>query len=335
MALLANLWQRLVNNWHLKLAAILVAVFLWVYVLNQLDPVGERTANIPVRADNVPQGLELLQVQPETVAVKMRGRSSLLRAALRSLAVSVDVQNRPVGESQVPVAVTGRPPTVDITELTPPTVRVRLDLSVSAPRRVTVEATGLPAEGYQAGVPSASPGNATIHGPAGMVQRVARVVAPVDIGALNASADRDVKVEARDGAGAVVPRVAIDPDRVHVTVPIRAVNVRALPIWPDLGDPPAGYRLARVAVRPSVVILSGPPDRLRAITTVSTQFFDLSSLRGAGTETVPLVVPPGLHVVGPASAEVRVTVEPLPKPGATEASAPEESPPPAAPGGHR
>ncbi len=342
MALLAALWRRLVINWHLKLAAILVAVVLWVYVLNQLDPVAERSASFPVQAYNVPQGLELLETKPANVTLKLRGRLSLLGRAVRSMSVWVDCKDRPVGESDVRVAPPAkRPPAVTVTETSPAVVRVRLDLAVSAQRRVTVKPIGLPAEGYQAYAPKADPAEATVHGPAGLVQRVARVVALVNIDSLSVPADRQVRVEPRDDTGAVVPRVTIEPALVHVVVPIGAVNVRVLPVYPRLSDPPEGYRLARIGVRPPLVILSGPPDLLRQLNAVQTELLDISSLRGSGNETIPLAPPAGCHIVGGLSADVNITVQPLaevptpesrgePSPTPPQPSQPSVPPPPAA-----
>jgi YbbR domain-containing protein len=313
MSLLAALWRRLVFNWHLKLAATLVAIVLWVYVLNQIDPVGTTVANLPVQAANVPQGLQLLAITPPTVSLKLRGRSSLLRMALRTMAVWVDCKDRPVGDSDLPVAIVNRPPTVGITDAAPAVVHVRLDLSVSAQRRVTVEPNGLPAEGYQAATAKADPSQATVRGPAGLVQRVARVVAPINIDSLSSSADRLVRAEARDDSGSLVPRVTIEPAQLHVVVPIRAVNTRVVPVYPVLSDPPAGFRLARIGVRPSVVIITGPPELLREVNAIRTELLDISSLRASGSESIPLAPPAGCHVVGTLPAEVSIVVEPLEK----------------------
>lgn len=314
MRLLAALWRRLVVNWPIKLAAILVALVLWVYVLNQLDPIGERNVSLQVTAINVPQGLELLDIQPDTISVKLRGRQSLLHTAVRTLTAVVDCKGREVGESSLEPHVENSPPGVQPEDLAPPTVHVRLDLSVSAERRVTIRLIGLPAEGYQTGPPRVDPVVGTVRGPAGLVQRVARIVAPVSIDGLSTSLDRQIQAEARDDAGAVVPRVTVDPKDVHVVIPIQAVNVRVIPVYPKLSAPAAGYRIVRVGVRPAVVVLQGPLRRLRSVDTVSTEPLDISSLRGSATEPVQLLVPAGCHLVGVVSAEVTVTVEPLPTP---------------------
>jgi YbbR domain-containing protein len=310
-----------------------VAIVLWVYVLNQIDPVGVTAATFPVQAFNVPQGLELLDTQPATVTVRLRGRSSLLRTALRTMSVWVNCQDRPVGESDLQFKIVNRPPTVAVavTAPDPALVHVLLDLSVSAQRRVTVEPTGLPAEGYQAAAPTADPAEATIRGPAALVQRVARVVAPVNIDGLSTAADRDVHVEARDDNGAVVPRVSIEPDHVHVNLPLRAVNVRVVPVYPTLSDPAAGYRLVKLSVRPSVVIVSGPPALLHQLNAVRTEMFDISSLHGSGRESVPIDPPDGCHVVGTLPAEISITVEPLEKSPAPEVQAAPSTTPPSTP----
>jgi YbbR domain-containing protein len=65
------------TNWPLKLAAVVFAVGLWLFVATE-----ERTDavfTVPLDLVDRPAGVEVTSVGPETVAVRVEGRESLLR----------------------------------------------------------------------------------------------------------------------------------------------------------------------------------------------------------------------------------------------------------------
>ncbi len=325
-ALPADLILRLAYQWPLKVTALLIATTLWVYVLNQQNPIVTREFAIPVQAVNLPKDVELLSITPDKVDVTLRGRASLLSRSPAPVLVRTDLSGGSVGGQDVPVQVASRPPGIDVVSLGREYVRVRLDLSVSTSRAVIVETPGLTAEGYRAYAASTQPATVSVVGPTSMVQRVAKVVAILDISGLSASVSQLVKVEPRDEVGLAVPGVRVEPDTVRVVVPIRPVNTKLLPIWPDVGGPPAGYRVRRLSVRPTCVVVSASPEVLRGLQTVRTEPIDIRDLRGTRAFSVRLRVPNGVSILGPASAQVTVGVASLPGPTAEPDTSPEEGP---------
>jgi YbbR domain-containing protein len=320
-ALGSSLSLRLLHQWPLKVTAIFISAALWVYVLNQQNPVITRDFSLPVSAVNPPKHLELLALEPEKISVTLRGRASLLDRPIPSLQLRADLSAGQVGAQDVPVQVIGCPPGIEVVALSHDYVKVRLDLSVSARRPVIVETPGLPAEGYRAHPAKADPDSVSVIGPASMIQRVAKVVATLDISGLSASARQLVTVQPRDEVGLTVPRVRVQPEQVQVLVPIRPVDVKLLPIWPDLTDAAPGYRLEHLSVRPPSVVVSASPHVLRALQTVRTDLIDIRDLRGSGIFSVRLRVPNGVTILGPASAQVNITVARL-APGPAEPSRP-------------
>ncbi len=308
-----RLLRRITHQWPAKLASVAVAVVLWVYVLNQQDPVTTREIVVNIEPQNIPEGMELLTVDPPQIRLILRGRRSMLERAEDDIRARVDLSKATVGGQEVSVRVVARPPGVEIVRMSRTKVRVVLDTSVAAKRPVIVETRGLPAEGYRALAPSCEPATVTVRGPASLVERVARVVATIDISGVSTTVSQQVKVEPRDEAGLAVSNVRVEPDRVQVVVPLRRVNVKVVPVWPSLTPPAPGYRVSSVAVRPAAVVLSGAPAVLSKIRYISTDTIDIGGLRRGATFSVRLRVPNAVTVVGAASAQVRVTVEPLPE----------------------
>ena len=318
--------KRVTHQWPAKIASVAVAVALWVYVLNQQDPVSTRSITVNIEPWNVAKGMELLSVEPDKLTLVLRGRQSLLDRAQENIQARVDLSNARVGSQEVVVQVVARPPGVEIVRMSRRKVRVVMDTSVAAKRPVIVDTRGLPAEGFRALAPSSEPATVTVRGPASLVARVAKVVATVDISGASATVSQQVDVEARDEAGLAVSGVRVEPDRVKVVVPLRRVNVKVVPVWPDLTPPAPGYRVASVTVRPAVVVLSGAPAALEKVQYVATETVDIGGLRRRATFSVRLRVPGGVAVVGAASAQVRVTVERMPEMATAPRPAPAESP---------
>ncbi|MBC7286728.1 MAG: hypothetical protein H5T86_01540 [Armatimonadetes bacterium] len=338
-----RLWRRVTHQWPTKLASVGVAAILWVYVLNQQDPIGTREITVEVRASDTPEGTELVSIEPPELKVVLRGRRSVLENAEKLTRVVAELASAGVGTQEVGVRIASKPPGAEVIGLSTDRVRVVLDASVRAIRPVIVETRGLPAESYRALAPWCDPPTVTIVGPASLVSRVARVVAVVDISGSSATVNQQVKVEPRDEAGLVVGNVHVEPDKVRVVVPLRRVNVKVVPVWPRLTAPPRGYRVAAVTVRPAAVVISGSPSALDTVQFVSTDTIDIGGLRRGATYSVRLRVPAGVTLVGIASAQVTVSVEPLlqvstrepaerqPAPGTREEQPATASPPTSSP----
>lgn len=305
------LWHGMKSEWPLKLLAVIGAAVFWFNIRNVEDPLVVQSLSLAVRATNAPANVEFLDASPSEVSATIRGRRSSIERAKRSLVAYVDLTGQGVGSHDLPVRLAGRPKGVQVLELSQQTVRVRLDASAEGERPVTVQTPGLPSDGCEAGRAWADPPAVRIAGPSSAVERVARVVAVLDISGLSATTTREVKVQPRDASGVLVPGVRIEPDRVLVTVPIQRVTARALPIWPDITSPPSGYQIARVTVRPATVLVTGPRKLLATAQAVSTTTIDISSLRDTRSYAVRLVPPQGLTIVGATSAVVKVTVAPL------------------------
>jgi YbbR domain-containing protein len=109
--------------------------------------------------------------------------------------------------------------------------------------------------------------------------------------------------------------VQVEPARITVTVPIeQRLGFRELPVRVNLrGRPARGYQLTEISVDPPTVTLTGDPRRLEEVGSyLSTEPIDLSEARGELIAEVPLVLPPGVALVGASNqVEVRLRVEPI------------------------
>ncbi|MCL4524820.1 MAG: CdaR family protein [Acidobacteria bacterium] len=90
----------ILNNWHLKLFALLAAFLLWSTYTS--EPAAEVAYVVPIEFRNVPRHLELSGDAPAQVRLRVRGRSALLRRlSAADLGVSVDLAGAQPGEMLV------------------------------------------------------------------------------------------------------------------------------------------------------------------------------------------------------------------------------------------
>jgi YbbR domain-containing protein len=307
----------LFDNLGLKLLSVLLAVALWVYVLDHENPTVKRRVTVPVAAVGVAVArVQVMDITPDTVDVVLKGRQSALdEAHIELIRATANVANRDFGEYDVPLDIIGTAPGVTIEHVSVSSARVRLDAVVAKTRPVMVETRGNPADGFGTVELSVKPNEVQVRGPGAWVQRVVRVVAAVDISGQAATVQQIVPLEARDQSNVRIAGLRFEPDKVEVTVQIHQIETHTVPVKPILSSPGAGYAVTQVSVDPTTVTLAGK----LIPKAIETSRIDISALRGTGTYSVPLQVPEGSNVLGGSSARVTVTVSPASSSGGSAA----------------
>ncbi|MFP4249790.1 MAG: CdaR family protein [Armatimonadota bacterium] len=311
-----------VENWPVKLLALIVAVILWLHVLGAEDPQSTQAVTVPVVPVNEPEGLKTIDITPETVELRLRGReSALAEAHIGRIRMEANLRGATVGENEVPLRIVGVPYTLGVRQGYPTTAHVELDNIIERRRPVHEIIRGEPARGFVIENVTSEPDEVTVRGATSVVREVARAVAVVDVSGINQSAPFEVEVEARDNRNVAVSGVAFEPATVTVLIEVRELNVRYVPVRPVLGSPPPGYRVAEVTTAPEIVTITSEDDLANA-RAVPTLQVDISGLRGTKQYSVSLNVPSDLRMEGPASVQVTVTTEPVGGGG----DAPDETP---------
>ncbi|MBA2597407.1 MAG: hypothetical protein H0V00_12370 [Chloroflexia bacterium] len=154
----------------------------------------------------------------------------------------------------------------------------------------------------------------TVSGPRRLVDNVAEVVLPVDIGERTDDFTVDFIPEAVDAAGQPIPEIAILPSRVTTTVEVDQRG-RSVPILVQtVGNPAQGYESVGSVANPATVLLDGPDEQLADILSVVTAPVDIDG----ATETVSIRtglqgLPGGVRVVNPADGQVVAVVQIRPR----------------------
>ncbi len=321
MSIIRQIIIAVKNEWPLKVISILLAIVLWGFVVTQQLVHTDKT--LPIEAVNAPAGLVATVIQPPTVKVEFKGRQDAMdKAKLTQTRVVADLAGRALGENSVVLEIRSEPPGITAS-VERKVVRVTLDAKSSIQRTVTVETIGKQAQGFRLQTPHVQPETVTIEGANSELRDVARAVAVVDIWGLTNTVQKEVAVELRDERNVLITGLRIQPAQVQVTVPIRSVATRTVPITPQLSDPPAGYEVSSVQTSPSTVTITGEESAVEDVEYIRTVEISIGDLRGRGTFTPTLVFPEGIESVGVGAATVTVTTQQAALPEASEGPAAE------------
>lgn len=171
---------NLTENAGIKVIALLIAVIMWGAISAQRrERTFERAFDVPIVIVGVPRDLIITTPLPESLSVRLRGRSSVLRGlSSQNLEATLDLSESEQGEVDVAITpqVLNVPPGVEVLSIDPSRVTVRLE-----PRRqrlvpIRPYLIGELPSGFMLGDVTVSPEQALITGPESLVRDFTEVV---------------------------------------------------------------------------------------------------------------------------------------------------------------
>jgi YbbR domain-containing protein len=286
------------TNRLLKLVALISALFLYVFVQSERNPVGQKLFNVPVVAINGPEGLDY-DLDTTSLPVNLTGAKSVLeglkegdiRAVGDMHEVKPDVVEPQVLHLKIKFT-TLSDRAVSGLQIDPPAPLAHVKIFIPVTRRlpVTLSYPQKPPVGYRYGNPEVQPTMIKLSGRKERVSRVARlIVNAVPLG-VAARIDGEFPILVRDGEDRPIEGVLLEPNAVRVVVPLveepPSKIVLVSPTISDLPLPP--YILSDVRVVPNQVKMVGRPGRLNSIGMLKTEALSIKSLTQETTLTVNL-----------------------------------------------
>jgi YbbR domain-containing protein len=309
-----RLFRIIVHNWPLKLAAVGLATLLYGGLVVSQSTTTFEGAAIPVTVENQPEPTYLLNTIEPVTEVRYFSPSGR-RPVASTFKATVDLSNVPAGTGPVlvPVQVISLDPTeIQVIGYTPDRVTIDLDTVAEKQVPVRIEQTPPPA-GLTTGDTVVEPSTVTVSGPTSKVDTVVAVRADVIIQPSGISIDQDVPVVPIDANGQQVSPIELDPDVVHVTIPVfQDVRNRSLPVTPVVtGTPAPGFEIAAVTVEPNVVTVAGDAEELGSLTSIETQPVSVNGASETVEDDPALVMPDGVVPVEASTVQVTVTLRPV------------------------
>ncbi|NMB61475.1 MAG: hypothetical protein GYA18_03955 [Chloroflexi bacterium] len=312
-----QLLKKLTRDLPTFLTAFILAITIWIMAVNATDPVDRRTypQKVPVEIVGKDPELVITNEIPAQVTVSLSAPTSLWGTLIDNpelIHASIDLSKLAEGtyNIDVEVKISARP--VKVEAVGPSSIEVVMEPLYSKYLPINLVQPSQPAVGYEAGEATMSSEFATVSGPSSLVANVTEVRAILDVSQANQDIDRNITLAAYDENGVIVEKVSIDPEQVHVAMPIsqrggyRNVTVKAI----VTGQVASGYRLTNITVSPlTVTVYSADSQIVNNLPGyVETQPLNINGAGKDISESLPLNLPAGVSVVGESTIKISVTV---------------------------
>jgi len=308
------------NDWRLKLLALGLAVLMLGAVAFSQNPPTSKTMQLGI-VYTVPSGLIVINPPTKTTVV-VTGPADLVSAANGSnIEVTADLTKASAGTGEK-VNLVGKPVISGVSVQTTPVV-LNIDQRAAIKLTVTPRAPKGSAPGWQITKMSAfcpnSPCSITFDGPVSWeaslkayVDYPYQVNGTVDYPSLPVALERnDLPLDLKHAINATVPQANIvDTNSVSIHIEAKAGTTSRQVVLvdsPPSNPPPNCYRVTGIALDPSAVVVTGPPDALTNITTITLPAVDLS--HSTSTATFKVTIPYPDTLTGPVgTARVTYTI---------------------------
>lgn len=258
------------KNLTAKILAVLFAIVLWIYVMNEQNPPIEVAFQVPLEVRNLSGQFTIYDV-PDSVRIKVRGpRGVVASLSQQDIKAYVDLKGFTEGVSTAKVYA-AIPGSVELVEITPDKVTARLEAVINKQATVEIWTNGnLPSGVAIAGTSSSIP-QVQVEGPRTLLDSLYKVVAQVDLNGRNADFTAETPLMAIDREGRVIDGLTIRPGKVNVTVNVSGTSKKTVDIKPVfINELPKNVMVRHITTEPQQVEVYGMPNALAGVDFVYT-----------------------------------------------------------------
>ena len=301
MNFLEDLFKK--DNLLARIISLVVACFLWAYVMMEQNPVIERYYEVPLVQKNIAQNMEIFNA-PETVTVQVRA-SRLLLDDDAGKAINAYVDLKGISEGQQKLHVHATFTKGEVVNILPKDASVFVDHTVEKTVPVVTSVVDNYDEDITVDSNGITPSEAVVRGASSRLSKISKVTAPVSIKDQRGNFQTESILVPLDDNGKLVSDVHIIPDKATVdAVIVRKMVSAELPVRIVInGELPEGLNISQMQVLPEKVRVTAPPSVLKNLKEINTKPIDITALTGSMAVNTGLDFP---DKVIPAINEVQV-----------------------------
>lgn len=326
--MLTKLKMSLTNNIGLKFLAVLIALVLWLAIVNVNDP--EKTitvSNIPISVTNesaITSRDMVYNVKSEqylniTVSGKRSIVSNLSAEDFRATASLKELSK----VNSIPVDVTTKNASLGrkITIVKQSAQTILVDVENVEEKDFTdlvVEYTGKVADGYVAGLSSMSTDEVTVKAPTSIIDKIKKVAVRCSLDGTNTNISKKCPVILYDKNDKEIKSDEIELSDKKIRVNVNVLRAKQVPISTinkdELGKLADGYVVDDVILSSDSITVYGSEESLDSIESLDIQDdIDVSDAKGDVTQNIDVTgkLPKGLSVSGESTITVKVVIKKL------------------------
>lgn len=296
--MLRKLTKLVTNNFGLKVLGAVLAVILWLVIVNAEDPDKSVTFTMPVQITNAEyledmgKTYEVLENTDMISFVVTGPRSIVENLSESNFSVTANMENIDATMTMVPVTVTANSYSnqLEISQRTSFMI-VNVENLLTEVFRIDAGTQGdLAADCFVDQVTS-SVGSVTVSGPESVVEQIDGAQVTLDVSGAAQDVASVEQIMLVDSSGNEVSQDRLILDQTETTVTARVQMRKNVPLEFDVtGEPAAGYRYTEVSSNVTSVNLEGDPEVLSAMDElqISASELDIAGVTSSVTAVIRL-----------------------------------------------
>ena len=323
--MLKTLGKKLMNNFGLKLLAILLAIVLWMVVINIDDPVVRKTMTLSVTMKNqdyiteMGKYMDILGDSNTVTFTYTTKRGIWENISSTDFSATADlkkIEAKDNGTYSVPVIVSAIRNASQITiESKQLYLEVTLEDLGKKQFQIKANTSGTVADGCALGNVTIDNANVVqVSGPVSLVNAIDSVVATVNVDGMSADITDNVVPVFYDVNGEVIDTTKLEKSIDTVNITAQILNTKDIPLELSyMGEPEAGYCLTEVLSNPKTVRVKGTAATLNTLdrVVVPAEVLDLTGVTSDVEKTIDIstYLPEGVSLVISSDAKVNITAK--------------------------
>ena len=293
------------HNFLKKVIAVIVASVLWVFVMDDQNPVIEGSYTVPLAVTGVSPEYRAIY-QDQQVKIKLRApRSYFVNYGNSDFRAFVNMANYVEGTFDVETEAS-YPQGFELISTSPEIIRVKLDPIIEKQMPVDIIVTGSLPEGQGVKSITKSSENVTVVGPRTAVESVTRVIGYAGLSNNTEDFNLQTSLTAINEDGRTVSNVRIVPSAINVFVDIETnIIKKSVPVTAEI-TVPSGWEISNKKIEPETLELSGTKENLDKVASLKIPVITIQPGPQIYKKTFNVEIPDGVMAM---SNDVVVTVE--------------------------
>ena len=304
------------SNIIAKVVSVIIAIFLWYYVMGLVNPEDTRTyRNITVAFKSLDylNNTKLVNLGPSEakVSVQVKGKKSELdNINENNIKAAIDFRGYSAGQARVPVKaeIIGQYNTLQVTSVGPSEIIFNLDSVESYKKPIEVRQKGEVKENYALSDISMDVENVKLTGPESYIAKVDKVIAEIDLTNKDKPFTISSKLYAVDIKDNQIDQVSLYPQVVNINAQID--KTKSVPIETYfVSHLPSNYKIVNIKTSPQNLVIKGQDD-IDSINSIKTEKIEVSDAVEPkdGELIVKPILPKGVELLDE-NVKISVTYE--------------------------
>ncbi len=275
------------KNGALKLFSVLLAILMWIYVVQIENPQFEISIHgVPVRLTNETQleakGLVIVEQNENIINLRVKGkRQAVIGLKAADVTALVDVGNiQQPGSYSFSPQLSFPDDGISVLERNPRSITFTVDKIEDRVFGITPEIKGTPKEGYYAERPTMEMKEILVKGPVSLLNQIAKISAVIDVGGAKKDVKKQVKLKIIKDDGRELSSDTVELSTSVITLESKVYPTKKVKLKYDVTGSleMEEYLLGEITISNSAIVVAGTEENLEKLDSIYLGSFDLSQV---------------------------------------------------------